>query len=100
MLLEELRNMINDSIYYIQYLLVVMYMKRVITHVTAQLLKLLLFELFTPCLRQIQLVLYLSLQLVHLLSHYCPNTQPLLLLSIVHTLNTQYTTCSSAQALT
>lgn len=69
----------------------------VITHMTAQLLKLLLLNLLTSCLCQLQLALNLSLQLIHLLKHSCPNTLHLLLLSSGHTqhstLNTHMQQC-------
>lgn len=63
----------------------VRYIGSAITHITAQLLKLLLLKFLTPCLCQLQPALNLRLKLVHLLKHPCPNTLHLLLLSSGHT---------------
>jgi hypothetical protein len=58
---------------------------------TAQLFKLLLLKLLTSCLCLVHLALDLSHQLIHLLSHSCPNTHHLLLLSIAHTQHSAHT---------
>lgn len=69
--------------------------KKSLTYVVTQLLQLFLLQALTPGLRDVQLLLYLVLQLVHLLLHGRADTKHLLLL-LGPQLHTQFTaaTCT------